>query len=109
MLYKGEISFDILDNDEVDNACIEGCYRIAPEDWKIFYFSHSHRTNGELWKGEPDIRRDVIWPSGNEGVDVVYPISKPLNKHTAKKLLSDILEKDVDWKEVHGPDSLQLK
>ena len=107
MSFNGEVTFDIVDLDEHDNDSIEGCYRLGAESWKIFYFSH--RVNGELWTSGPYIRPDVAWPSGVRGIDVVYPVDKPLNKNTAKQLLSDILEKDVEWAEVHGPDSLQLK
>ena len=107
MKFKGEVTFDVLDNDEDDNDSLEGCYRLGSGDWKIFYFSH--RKNGELWRAEPYVRSDVTWPSGIKGIDVVYPTDRPLNKRTVKKLLSDILEKDVEWVEIHGPDSLYLK
>ena len=104
---NGEITFDILDLDEDDNDSVEGCYRLESEDWKIFYFSH--RMNGELWKAEPYIRPDATWPNGVKGIDVVYPVDRPLNKNTVRDLLSDILGKNIRWAEVHGPDSLQLK
>lgn len=106
MQVKGEITFDTF-HDEEDMDCVDGCYRVGEEDWKIFYFSH--RTNGKLWQESPYIRSNVAWPSGVTGIDVVYPIDKPLNRETVKMVLTDVLGGNIDWTEVRGPDSLQLK
>ena len=102
---KGEVSFDLVIGDEEQNH-IEGCFRLDEGDWRVFYFTN--RLHGEWWQGAPDVRKDVTWPSGVTGVDVVYPKDKILNKLTVIRILSDILGIE-DWSEVRGPDSLQLK
>jgi len=102
---SGEISFDTIFSEEGVHH-IEGCYRVNGESWKVFYFTH--RFNGQWWQDLPVIRKDVVWPSGISGVDVVYPMDKILNKETVSRVLSDVLGVSK-WVEVRGPDSLQLK
>jgi hypothetical protein len=101
----GEISFDTVVS-ESGQPHVEGCYRIGANDWKVFYFTQRHK--GRWWSEDPIVRTDVVWPSGVSGVDAVFPVNVVLNKKFIKSILSDILG-CVDWVEVLGPDSLQLK
>jgi len=34
---KGQISFDTVMKDDQDSPQFDGCYRIPPDDWKIFF------------------------------------------------------------------------
>ena len=102
---NGEITFD-TQVDELGQDHIEGCYRIGGEDWKVFYFTHWF--NGDLWSGDPVIKKDAVWQSGITGVNAVLPKEQRLNKTTVLDTLSELLGVQ-GWSEVRGPDSLQLK
>ena len=97
----GEISLDILIEDDRDRDVMEGCYRIEQGEWHIFYFTR-------WWREGPKVILDAVWRSGVSGVNVNHPKDQALNKIVVKERLSEIL-KGVDWVEVKGPDSLQLK
>jgi hypothetical protein len=98
---KGEISFDLIMDESTDNSVFEGCYRVLPEDWKVFYFT-------KWWQGTPGIIKDATFSSGIKGVNVNYGKDEVLNKQSIKKVLSEVLGVS-EWEEVRGPDSLQLK
>lgn len=101
----GEISFDtVVEADDVNH--LEGVFRLEGETWRVFYFTH--RYEGADWTGDPIIIGDAVWRSGVRGVNAVLPVSQPLNKTTAKQIISAVLG-GVNWTEGPGPDSLQLK
>ena len=103
----GEISFDAVTLGEDDDN-IEGCYRIGESEWKVFFISHSLAGDAP-WTGEPIINSDAIWPSGVKGVNAIYPIRVKLNKFSVRTILSEALGENIQWTEVRGPDSLQMK
>jgi hypothetical protein len=98
---KGQISFDILIEDNVDCPVFEGCYRVPPADWRVFYFT-------KWWQEGPEALVDATFCSGAKGVNVKYPKDSILNKIVIQKTLSKLLGVS-EWQEVRGPDSLQLK
>ena len=94
----GEISYDLVM--ELDMGFVEGTYRLPEGEWQVFIFS----------------RRDVLlthvehvsWESGVSGVQVLYPMDQPLNRASVERLLSNALDVE-QWKQVRGPDSMQLR
>lgn len=102
---NGQISFDtVLPESGQDH--LEGCYKLDGDNWKVFYLTH--RKNGAWWTGTPIVVPDAVWKSSVKGIDAVYPMEVILNKSTAMELLSGILG-GVQWTEIKGPDSLQMK
>lgn len=102
---RGEISFDteVLEHGEKH---VEGCYRIAGEVWRPFYFT-------KIWQGLPKDREEKIvtnhvFRSGIVGILVNFAQQRELNKATVMSVLSDVLGV-AEWSEVRGPDSLQMK
>jgi hypothetical protein len=97
---EAAISYDVV-MDEDDNSFAEGTYRLPGEDWKVFIVT-------KLCPVETMEVRHEKWASGVTGVHVRLPKSEKLNKQTVEEILSKFL-KIEKWKEVRGPDSLQLR
>jgi hypothetical protein len=90
--YGGEISFDLVMEDEMD--FIEGTYRLRHTEWQVFIFS----------------RYDGIHVESSCGNGVVFhiPRNMKLNREVAKQLLGERLYVD-NWLEIRGPDSMRLR
>jgi hypothetical protein len=99
-----EISFDTIIPVE-GTSNIEGCFRLAGEDWQVFYFCHD--LNGQVCVGPARVRRGT-WRSGITGVQGHFPRGQVLDKILVCEILSEILGVH-QWIEVQGPDSLELK
>jgi len=99
---KGVISFDCLHDDDEDVNCLEGCYRLPPGEWKVFWF------NNDEPMGRARCIVDAGFQSGVIGLVVEYNDRRRLSKAVAKRAMSEIL-KVSEWEEVRGPDSLQMK
>lgn len=99
MITKAEISFDLVMEDDMSFA--EGSYRLPGGDWEVFIFS---RYSG----ARPEVDTSVKWGGGNTGVVVRLPQNEKLNKAVVLRTLSESLGV-VDWREVRGPDSMQLR
>ena|ERR1700753_3950663 len=99
-----EISFD-TEVGESGRPHVEGCYRLAGDIWRPFYFT-------QRWVGGPNERYEWIsttseFGSGIIGVTSNFSKEKPLTKNAVKNALTEAF--GVDFVEVRGPDSLQLK
>lgn len=105
MNVTAEIAFDTQVSKEGQRH-VEGCYRLAGEDWRVFYFTSWY--NGQRWKGPQEVIADQVWQSGICGVEVRCQDDLIINKGFVKKTLGNVLAV-TDWLEVRGPDSLQLK
>ncbi|HEY7326012.1 MAG TPA: hypothetical protein VH592_00120 [Gemmataceae bacterium] len=95
---SGEISYDLVMED--DNSFAEGTYRVGNDNWQVFIFRKDPIESPEFTSGR--------WPSGVTGIFVRVPVSARLNKQTIEKLLKDYLGVS-QWREVRGPDSMQLR
>jgi hypothetical protein len=98
---RGEMSFDILIEDETDRSVLEGCYRLPDGDWTVFIVTRR-------WHGSPDVDVAHVFFSGAIGVKVDHPKDKILTKRVVRDVLSTLLGVTA-WREVIGPDSLTLK
>jgi hypothetical protein len=100
---QGEITFDIFIDEDTPHDVFEGCYRVPPNDWKVFYFT-------KWWQDDsgPEIIKDAVFSSGVLGINVKYAKDQILNKLAVKRVLSEALGVQ-NWVEVKGPDSLRLK
>lgn len=93
-----DISFDLVMED--DMSFIEGTYRLKDGDWQVFIISKAPVEVAQT--------KSSCWSSGVTGVAIHLPCSVQLNKQTVKKILSEWLE-IAEWREVRGPDSMQLR
>ncbi len=94
-----EISFDLVMEGPME--FVEGTFRLPESDWQVFIFSRADVSG-------PVINRAGRWASGVTGVTVDFPTADTLNKDVVLKILSAALNV-AEWKEVHGPDSMQLR
>jgi hypothetical protein len=94
-----EISFDLIMEGNMDFA--EGTYRLPGGNWQVFIFSRRSIRQSE-------INASAKWASGVTGMSVQFPKSQKLDKAVVMEVLSDELGV-TEWKEVHGPDSMQLR
>lgn len=94
-----EISFDLKMKDEMD--FVEGVYRLPEQDWRIFIFIRRPIAH-------PQIKADIKWESGAIGINVFFPKNDRLNKAIALQLLSGYLGVS-EWREVKGPNSMNLR
>jgi hypothetical protein len=93
-----EISYDLVMEPEM--CFVEGTYRLPDNDWQVFIFSP---------RAVAEIRVTFCaWPSGVEGVFVNFPRGSGMNREIVERVLSDALGVRK-WKEVRGPDSMQLR
>jgi hypothetical protein len=97
---KGEITFDLVMHD--DMYFVEGCYRLEDGVWHVFTYG---RSGGHF---EVGVKKDVVWDSGVTGVHVVMADDAKLNREIVLATLSEALGV-TEWKEVRGPDSMQLR
>jgi hypothetical protein len=97
---KGEITFDLVMHD--DMYFVEGCYRLEGGVWQVVtcFRSGGHREVG--------VRLNVSWASGVTGVNVIVADDAKLNREIVLATLSEALGV-TEWKEVRGPDSMQLR
>jgi hypothetical protein len=97
---KGEITFDLVMDD--DMYFVEGCYRLEDGIWHVFtcFRSGGYRQIG--------VRCGVTWDSGVTGVNVIVADDAKLNREIVLATLSEALGV-TEWKEVRGPDSMQLR
>src|SRR5690349_4294982 len=94
-----DISFGLIMTDDME--FVEGTYQLAGQEWQVFVFSPSSDVE------EPQVLSET-WPSGVSGVFAKWPRSKKLAKDVVLRVLSQHLG-ITDWREVHGPDSIQLR
>jgi hypothetical protein len=87
--------------DDEDADDFEGCYRVPPGDWKVFYFTRA-------WEHSPGVFPNATFSSGIKGVGVNYPKDKELTRMVVRNTLSELLGV-TEWEVVAGPDSLRLK
>jgi hypothetical protein len=95
---QGEISYDLLM--EADMSFVAGTYRVDNGGWQVFIIGKDPINRPEVTSGS--------WDSGVTGVFVRVPPSFHLNKQVVEQLLSGLLRVG-EWREVKGPDSLQLR
>jgi hypothetical protein len=95
---QGEISYDLIMED--DMSFVEGSYRIGNGAWQVFIFRKDPIERPEVTSGH--------WPSGVTGVFVRVPPSVRLNKQVVEQMMSEWLGVS-GWREVRGPDSIQLR
>jgi hypothetical protein len=94
-----EISFDLVMEESME--FVEGTYRLPNFDWQVFIFIP--------WEvKELKINTKARWESGVSGTTVHFPESEKINKTLVFKVLADALGVS-EWKEVHGPDSMDLR
>ena len=94
----GEISYDLKMEDDMD--FIEGCYRVENGPWQVVIVSK-----------RPVEKPSVVpssWESGVVGVVINVPLSTKLSRWVVEELLSEKLGVD-SWKDVRGPDSIELR
>ena len=96
---SAEISFDLITEGDMDFA--EGTYRLPGSHWQVFIFSRRPIQ-------KPEINADAKWTSGVTGISVHFPESQKLDKATVIGILSEELGV-AEWKEVRGPDSMQIR
>jgi hypothetical protein len=94
----GEISYDLVLED--DMAFVEGSYRKQNGRWQVFIFSKAPIDYPDMTSGQ--------WSSGVTGVVFRLPLSSNLNKLVVEQMLSEKLAVN-GWREVKGPDSMQLR
>jgi hypothetical protein len=95
---QGEISYDLIMQD--DMTFVEGSYRIGEGDWQVFIIRKDPVEKQEVTQGR--------WPSGVTGVFARVPLPVGLNKQAVERLMSELLGV-LRWREVRGPDSMQLR
>ena len=100
-LQEGEVSFDLVM--EEDMPLGEGCYRLSDGNWHVFMVRHSRAGTEQV-----GIYRNLAWKTGVTGLNVVVSDEERINKGAVLNLLSDALG-GVEWLEVKGPDSIQLR
>jgi hypothetical protein len=98
---KAEITFDLVMVE--DMAFVEGCYRLENGDWQVFVFRKSRRGTEPV-----GVKKDLVWRSGVKGINIIVADDARINKSFVLKSLSDALG-GIEWTEVSGPDSMQLR
>jgi hypothetical protein len=98
---KAEITFDLVMDD--DMPFVEGCYRLDNGAWHVFIF---RKTRGGMEKVA--VMKDLVWPSGVTGLNVIVRDETILNKQFVLQTLSKELGV-TGWHEVQGPDSMNLR
>jgi hypothetical protein len=96
--HEAEISFDLVMEDDMSFA--EGTYRMRGGEWHVFIFSQ--------YDGKRTLSTFDEWDSGCKGRVVKMPKDVKLNREVIKKILGEILYVS-DWREVRGPDSMNLR
>jgi hypothetical protein len=98
-IIEAEISYDLMMEDELD--FVEGTYRLPGGDWQVFV-THSGNV--------PEVEvKPQVWDSGIRGVVIHFPLkNRKLNRTAIEAKLSDYFDTQT-WKEVRGPDSIQLR
>ncbi len=94
----GEISYDLVM--KKDMGFVEGSYRLDDGNWRVFIFSKASIQGTEI--------QTCRWTSGIEGIVVRVPESVRLNKQVVEQIMSESL-KVKEWREIPGPDSMQLR
>ena len=94
----GEISYDLIMED--DMSFVEGAFRIGHADWQVFIFRKDPIEQIEVKSGH--------WASSVTGLFVRIPSSFCLNKQFVIKTLTEYSRVE-EWREVRGPDSMQLR
>jgi|GEM_PF-1113038 len=98
-IIEGEISYDLVMDQDMD--FIEGAYRLPGKDWQIFVAQTWRVTELEI--------KPVTWESGVTGIIIRFPLEKAaLNQNSVEDVMSDFFDVQI-WKEVRGPDSMQLR
>jgi hypothetical protein len=97
---RGEITFDLVMH--ADMYFVEGCYRLDDGVWHVLtcFRSGGYREVG--------VRLGVTCDSGVTGVNVIVADDAKLNRAIVLATLSEALGV-TEWKEVRGPDSMQLR
>ncbi len=95
---RGEISYDLIM--EYNMSFVEGSYRIGNGNWQVFIFRKDAIEIAEVTSGH--------WSSGVTGLFVRVPLSVRLNKKAIELLMTERLGV-TQWREVRGPDSMQLR
>ena len=95
-----EISFDLVMDENMD--FVEGCYRLDDAIWQVFIFRKARGIE------EICVKRDIVWKSGVTGLNIIVSDDTKLNKSVVLRALSDALG-IIEWSEVRGPDSMQLR
>ena len=85
-----------------DMPFAEGCYRLEGHDWQVVT---AIKARGAHPIG---ISVGVTWPSGVTGMSIVLPDHCALNASGLLNTMSDHLGVTL-WREVRGPDSMQLR
>lgn len=97
----GEISFDLEMNDSME--FVEGTFRLPGADWQVFIFGPDYSVTS------PVVVANARWENGITGVGVKWPeVGWKLNKQVVIQIMSEALGV-TEWKEVRGPDSMQLR
>jgi hypothetical protein len=94
-----EISFDL--KMEENMSFVEGTFRLSAQEWQVFIFTRRPIAH-------PVVNAHAKWDSGVTGVQVQFPRSERLNKDSVLEILAATLGVN-EWREVRGPDSIQLR
>lgn len=97
---NAEITWDLVMSE--DMAFAEGCYRLEGKDWQVVV---AYKAKGLHPVG---ILNGMKWPSGVTGMNIVLPSDGTINAPTLLQMMSEVLGVR-DWREVAGPDSMQLR
>ncbi|MDG2388068.1 MAG: hypothetical protein P8M30_01995 [Planctomycetaceae bacterium] len=98
-IIEGEISYDLVMEENMD--FIEGAYRLPGGVWEVFVTKTWHVTQLEI--------KPATWENGSTGIIIQFPLEeRSLNKNSIEELMSDYFDIQI-WKEVSGPDSMQLR
>jgi hypothetical protein len=95
---NAEISYDLVMED--DMSFVEGTHRVGDGTWQVFIFRKDPVRELEVASGQ--------WSSGIAGVFVRLPRSFRLNKQVVEQVMAERFGVS-DWREVKGPDSMQLR
>jgi hypothetical protein len=80
---------------------VEGAYRLPGGVWEVFVTQTWQVTELEI--------KPSTWGSGATGIIIQFPLEeRSLNKNAVEELMSDYFDIQI-WKEVNGPDSMQLR